>query len=241
MVAAARREWLHTERLPRTGGFVVVPNHISHIDPLVVAHYIYNNGRFPRFLAKSSLFDVFFVGRVLRGAKQIPVYRETRVATDAVRDAVAAVDNGECVVVYAEGTLTRDSHGWPMAGKTGAARIALATGCPVYPMAAWGPQDLLPPYAKRPHLWPRATMRVLLGDPVDLSDFDNREMSPEVLHEATERIMDAVTALVAELRGEAAPSTRLDPRESDLATHGDAHVVYDFGPSNGGGDDGTSS
>ena len=77
---------------------------------------------------------------------------------------------GECVVVYAEGTLTRDPDLWPMAGKTGAARIALATGCPVLPMAAWGPQDLLAPYGKRPHLLGRATMQVTVGPPVDLAD-----------------------------------------------------------------------
>lgn len=227
---ATKREWLHTERLPREGGLVVVPNHISHIDPLVVAHYLYDNGRPPRFLAKASLFDVFFVRRVLRGAKQIPVYRETRVATDALRDAVAAVRAGECVVVYAEGTLTRDPHGWPMAGKTGAARIALETGCPVLPMATWGPQDLLPPYAKRPHLVPRPTIRVTLGEPVDLTEFEGLPLTPETLHAATDRIMDDVTVLVEELRGEPAPTARVDPREDGLASTGDAHVVYDFSP-----------
>jgi 1-acyl-sn-glycerol-3-phosphate acyltransferase len=117
-----------------------------------------------------------------------------------------------------------------MAGKTGAARIALTTRCPVVPMAAWGPQDLLPPYSKRPRLWPRPVMRVTVGDPVDLSDLYDQPLSPQVLHEATERIMDAVTALVAELRGVHPPHRRLDPRAAGLATHGDVHVAYDFSP-----------
>jgi 1-acyl-sn-glycerol-3-phosphate acyltransferase len=230
MMAATRRDWQHTERLPRSGGLVVVPNHISHIDPLVVAHYLYDNGRWPRFLAKASLFDLFFVGRVLRGAGQIPVYRESVGAGDALRDAVAAVRAGECVVVYAEGTLTRDPHGWPMAGKSGAARIALETGCPVLPMAAWGPQDLLPPYARRPHLVPRPTMQVTVGDPVDLSDLAGR-LDARTVTVATERIMAAVTQLVAELRDEEPPATRFDPRTSALARTGDAHVAYDLGGS----------
>ncbi len=221
-----RRQWTHAERLPATGGLVVVPNHISHVDPLIVAHYLVDNGRRPRFLAKASLFDVFFVRRVLRGANQIPVYRETRDAQGAYREAVEAVRRGECVVVYAEGTLTRDPDLWPMAGKTGAARIALETGCPVLPMAAWGPQDLLAPYGKRPHLFPRATMQVTLGPAVDLSDLRERPPGPETLRVATERIMAAVTEQVAQLRGEPAPATRLDPRTAELATTGDARVVY---------------
>jgi 1-acyl-sn-glycerol-3-phosphate acyltransferase len=235
MSATTRRVWTRTELLPPAGGLVVVPNHISHIDPLIVAHYLYDNGRPPRFLAKASLFEVVFVRRVLRGAGQIPVYRESRVAGDALRGAVAAVRAGECVVVYAEGTLTRDPHGWPMAGKTGAARIALETGCPVLPMGVWGPQELLPPYAHRPHLFPRKTMQVALGPPVDLSDLIDALPAgipppAQVLHQVTERIMDAVTEVVAQLRGQAPPGERLDPRDSELPTTGNAHVQYDLDP-----------
>jgi 1-acyl-sn-glycerol-3-phosphate acyltransferase len=226
MTVLTRRSWTHTDRLPRSGGVVVVPNHISHVDPLAVAHFLYDNGRLPRFLAKASLFEVFFVRRVLRGAKQIPVYRETRDAQDAYREAVEAVLRGECVVVYAEGTLTRDADLWPMAGKTGAARIALETGCPVLPLAAWGPQQLLPPYSKRPHLFPRPTMQVTVGEPVELSDLRERRGDPKVLREATDRIMAALTALVGELRGQTPPRTRLDSRAAELAATGNAHVEY---------------
>ncbi len=229
MTVVTRREWSGQENLPATGGVVVVPNHVSHADPLVVAHYLYDNGRLPRFLAKSSLFEIFFVRRVLRGAQQIPVYRESREAGDAYREAVAAVRRGECVVVYAEGTLTRDPDLWPMAGKTGAARIALETGCPVIPLAAWGPQDLLAPYAKVPHLLGRTSVQVTAGPPVDLSDLAARgQTDPATLREATERIMQAVTDLVARLRGEPAPATRLDPRQEDIARTGDAHVEYNL-------------
>ena len=228
LTAVTRRVWTGQENLPASGGCVVVPNHLSHADPLVVAHYLYDNGRLPRFLAKASLFDVFFVRRVLRGARQIPVYRESREAGDAYREAVAAVRRGECVVVYAEGTLTRDPDLWPMAGKTGAARIGLETGCPVLPMAAWGPQDLLAPYGRVPHLLGRTTVEVTVGPPVDLSDLTSSSGAPDpqTLRVATDRIMAAVTDLVARLRDEPAPATRLDPRAADVASTGDAHVVY---------------
>jgi 1-acyl-sn-glycerol-3-phosphate acyltransferase len=238
LVLAARRDWQGQDNLPAEGGVVVVPNHISHIDPLMVAHFLYDLGRPPRFLAKASLFTVPMVGRILRGAGQIPTYRESSDAGSAVRDAVAAVRAGEVVVVYAEGTLTRDPRLWPMTGKTGAARIALTTGAPVLPMAVWGVHQLLPPYAKRPRLFPRKTAYVRLGAPVDLSDLALRPvtdkdeagaLSAETLQIATDRIMDAVTALVAELRHEPAPVDRLDPRTAHLSRTGNAHVEYQLG------------
>lgn len=227
-----KRDWQGAENLPAEGGVVIVPNHVSHVDPFAVSHFLYDNGRLPRFLAKSSLFSVFFIRRILRGAKQIPVYRETRDAGSSLRDAVAAIRAGECVVVYAEGTLTRDPQLWPMVGKTGAARIALTTGCPVLPMVAWGPQELLAPYTKRLRLLPRKTMHVRLGPPVDLADLAgpaDEPVSTQAVHEATDRIMAAVTALLEEVRGEQAPPVRYDPRAAGVASVGNPHVRYDLG------------
>jgi 1-acyl-sn-glycerol-3-phosphate acyltransferase len=62
---------------------------------------------------------------------------------------------GACVIVYPEGTATRDPDLWPMVGKTGAARLALTTGAPVISIAHWGAQDILPYGSKKPKLWPR--------------------------------------------------------------------------------------
>src|SRR5262245_2461001 len=128
-LALTKRAWHGAENLQKTGGFVVTPNHRSHVDPVACAHYLFDNGREPYFLGKEGVFRVPVVGAILRGAEQIPVYRNTGQAADAYRAAVAAVDDGKCVVVYPEGTLTRDPDLWPMVGKTGAARIALATRC----------------------------------------------------------------------------------------------------------------
>ena len=86
----------------------------------------------------------------MRSAEQIPVYRMTTDASQAFDAAVEAVQEGECVVVYPEGTITRQPDLWPMTGKTGAARIALAAGVPVVPVAQWGAHQILAPYAKRP-------------------------------------------------------------------------------------------
>ncbi|MFJ4833228.1 lysophospholipid acyltransferase family protein [Streptomyces sp. NPDC088747] len=216
LVVLIKRDWRGIENIPADGGFITAVNHNSHVDPFMYGHYQYNTGRVPRFLAKSSLFGKGFVGAAMRGTGQIPVYRETTDALSAFRAAIDAVERGECVAFYPEGTITRDPGQWPMTGKTGAARVALQTRCPVIPVAQWGANELLPPYAKKLHVLPRKTHRVLAGPPVDLSRFYDKEMSPDVLKEATETIMAAITAQLETIRGEKSPHAPYDPRRERI-------------------------
>ncbi|NGN64029.1 1-acyl-sn-glycerol-3-phosphate acyltransferase [Streptomyces sp. A7024] len=206
-----KRDWRGMEHIPADGGFITAINHNSYLDTFSYAHWQYNTGRVPRFLAKDSLFKKGIAGRFMRGSGQIPVYRESGNAAAAFRGAVAAIEKGECVAFYPEATLTRDPNLWPMTGKTGAARVALETRCPVIPVAQWGANHALPPYGK-PKFFPRKTFQVLAGPPVDLSRFYGKDPTPDVLKEATDVIMDAITALLEELRGEKAPAERYDPR-----------------------------
>ena len=213
LMLLTRRDWHGAEHLPPVGtGVVVSTNHVSYVDPLTFAHFLWDNGRAPRFLAKEAVFRIPVLGRIIAACGQIPVYRDSKHAAQAYRDAVAAVRRGECVGIYPEGTITRDPRMWPMVGRTGAARVALETGCAVIPVAQWGPQHLLPPYAKLPSPLPRKTMHVSAGPPVELDDLRKRPITSAVLHEATERIMDAITGELAKLRNEPQPATRLDPR-----------------------------
>lgn len=203
------RRWTGAERLPRGSGFVVAANHISHLDPVTLADFALAQGLRPSFLAKASLFRVPVVGTALRRTAQVPVLRGTADARVALAAGEQRVRDGGCVVVYPDGTITRDPELWPMLGKTGAARIALATGCPVVPVAQWGPQLLVPRHG-RPRLRPRPCLQVLVGEPVDLSRFAGRPLDAGVLHEATAAIVDAVVALLEQLRDERAPA-RWDP------------------------------
>ena len=214
LVLVTRRDWRGAEHIPRQGGVILAVNHISHLDPLVLAEYLlYAGGRLPRFMAKSTLFKGNgLVGRVMRGAKQIPVHRHTADASLALRDAVTALHAGECVVIYPEGTVSRDPGKWPMAPRTGVARLALLSGAPVVPVAQWGAQAMLDSYrTKGLHLLPPHTIQMLAGPPVDLSGFAGAELTAEVLHEAAARVMAAVTRQLEELRGETAPETVHDP------------------------------
>jgi len=222
--ALTRRDWRGAVQLRTPGeGLVVAVNHISWIDPFVVAHFVNDNGRSVRFLAKSEVFEVPLGGRILKGTNQIPVYREVAGGGGAVDAAVVAVRSGECVIVYPEGTITRDPDIWPMTGKTGAARIALESRRPVVPVAQWGAQEIMPPYEMRVSLFPPRTVRVRAGDPVDLSDLYDLPITDEVLEVATNRIMDAITAQLALIRGIPAPEGRWSRKADARVARGPTH------------------
>ena len=217
-----KRQWSGMSNIPAKGGFVVCPNHLSHIDVLALGHFMYDSGRPVYLLGKESIFRVPVVGWIVAKAGQIPVYRGTARASDAYREAVAAVRAGLPIGVYPEGSLTRDPDIWPMRGKTGAARIALETRAPVIPVAMWGPQELLVAYSKIPRLWPRKTMRISAGAPVDLSDLYDAPDPRAAVAEATSRIMAALTQELADIRGEVAPARRYDPAEHGESEYGKA-------------------
>ena len=219
-----RPHWVDGTKIPASGGCVVVMNHLSHVDPLTAAVFTHDHGRLPRYLAKSALFKNPLLGGFLRAAGQIPVERSSRSAVGAYDAAVEAVRAGECVVIYPEGTITRDPDLWPMTGKSGAARIALETRCPVIPVGQWGAQALLAPYARRPDLFPRKPIHIVVGDPVHLSDLADQPRTAAVLAQATGRIMDAITAIVAEIRDEPAPAVRFDPRQAGFPEIGNPHL-----------------
>jgi 1-acyl-sn-glycerol-3-phosphate acyltransferase len=228
LVSTTKHEWIDGDNIPATGGCIIVLNHVSHVDPLTAAHLVYDHGRLPHYLAKSGLFRNRALGAFFRAAGQIPVERLSRNAAGAFDAAVAAVHEGKCVVVYPEGTITRDPEGWPMTGKSGAARIALETGCPVIPVGQWGAQQLLPAYAKKPDLYPRKLVTMKVGTPLDLSDLAAEEpRTVAVIQEATDRIMAAITALVEEVRDAEAPAERFDMKKAGVRQIGNPNKPED--------------
>jgi 1-acyl-sn-glycerol-3-phosphate acyltransferase len=209
LMVVTRRDWRGMEHLP-SGGFVLAPNHLSHLDPFLISHFMLDNGISPRFLAKDTLMSARGIGWIMRSAEQIPVYRSTDGAGESLSAAIAAVEAGHVVTIYPEGTITRDPAAWPMTGRTGAVRVALATGKPLVPVMQWGPQAILWPYSKKLRLFPRKTIHVRVGEPIDMSDLVGQELTEELLREATDRLMDILTAMMAEVRGELPSTPRID-------------------------------
>jgi 1-acyl-sn-glycerol-3-phosphate acyltransferase len=215
-----KRDWKGAENIPATGRVIVASNHMSYLDVLVFTHFLFRNGRAPRYLGKSGVFKVPVIGKILLAAGQIPVERETSDAKKAVDHAKILLEQGHMLGVYPEGTLTRDPQMWPMVAKTGCARLALATDTPVIPIAQWGSQLIVPNYTTRLHLFPRKTITIRAGKPVDLSRWKGRAEDPQALIEATAEIMRAITVLLEEIRGEKRPEVIFDPHTSDLPRTG---------------------
>ena len=205
-----KRHWRGVENIPREGGIIVVANHVSEVDPLMVGEFLYDAGRPPRFLAKKELFRKAPLKWVFEGAQQIPVDRRSGDAAQALSAAVEALHRGECIFIYPEGSATRDPALWPMKARTGAARLALLSGAPVIPVAQWGPQRVLAYKARKPHLLPRTQISVLAGPPVDLSSYAGKPVTAQLLRDATTTIMRAVTGLLEQLRDEQAPKEFYD-------------------------------
>lgn len=206
-----RRERHGLANLPRTGGVLVVANHVSIVDPLTVAQLIYDGGRLPHFMAKQSLFTAPVIGRVMRGTQQIPVRRNSTEAAGSLSAALEALERGLVVIIYPEGTTTRDPGQWPMRARTGVARIALTSGVPVIPLAQWGTHRIYGRDRKL-HLFRRPVVHARLGEPVDLTKWQGVGQTPAVLREVTDTIMAGVTASLAQIRGEVPPAQPWDPR-----------------------------
>ncbi|MDJ1371516.1 1-acyl-sn-glycerol-3-phosphate acyltransferase [Gulosibacter molinativorax] len=202
--------------LPATGPYILTPNHYSDIDPVVTGYGVWRLGRKPRFMAKASLFKIPVVGWLLHKSGQIPVERSrSRAKANSMNAANQIIELGGAVIVYPEGTLTREPDMWPMRGKTGAARLALQSGIPVIPIATWGAQAVVPRFQKKFKFRFRAPIKMIVGKPIDLSEFEGKHSSKRAIDGATDKIMREITALVEEIRGAKAPKELYDP-----AAHG---------------------
>ena len=201
------------ENLPTEGGFLLVSNHLSNVDPLCLCWYFMKRNTAVRFLAKKSMFSVPVFGWIIKGMGLIPVNRDSNPSAvlAPTREALTA---GEVVGIYPEGTLTRDPDQWPMEFKSGAARLALDTGVTVIPLSQWGPQDIMAPYnAKGMDMRPGRRISYHFGAPVELSDLIGPAGSEDhdAVNAATARILQAVREGVGQLRGLPVPDTVWDP------------------------------
>ena len=199
--------------LPAQGPFIIAPNHYSEIDPIVMGVVVWKLRRTPRFLAKASLFRVPLLGWLLRFTHQIPVQRNAGQAIgEPLKAAAELTAKGSGLIVYPEGTLTKDDDLWPMKGKSGAVRIALEAGIPLYPAAHWGTQHLMGRYGKKIRLFPRTRIDVIVGAALDLSMFEGRALTKDVVEEATALLMKEIAILLGSLRGETPPKVLHDGR-----------------------------
>ena len=211
-----RRRFQGLEHMPAEGPALVVANHLSHLDPVFTAVFVHRAGRIPRFLAKASLWNVPLLGRILRQTAQIPVPRASAdMRQQSLRAAGTALAEGKIVVIYPEGTITRDPQHWPMRSRTGVARLVLEHDVPVVPLVHWGTHVVYDHYHHRFRPLPRRDIVVRAGPPVDLTVFRGRQVDNALLRQVTDRVMTDVRALLAEIRhGEQPPTEFFIPGQS---------------------------
>jgi 1-acyl-sn-glycerol-3-phosphate acyltransferase len=225
-----RLDWSGQEHIPATGPVILAANHLSYMDIFAVSLFADSAGRYPVFLAKSSLFEIPVLGRILGWLGQLPVYRGQADAALVLKQAARLVaETSSCVIFYPEASVTRDPDQWPMVSKTGVARLALESEVPVVPIAHWGAQKILPYGSYVPKLLPRKTVRVVAGPPVDLSEFRGQPITNAVLREATDKVMWTVTGLLGELRGEQPPGEFYHPAVARRKLRQDLRALQEAG------------
>jgi 1-acyl-sn-glycerol-3-phosphate acyltransferase len=189
----------------REGPLILAGNHIGTFDPIIFAAAARRRGLAPRMMATGGLFRVRVIGPLMRAAGHIPVDRGRSTVANAIPDAVGAVRAGSVVFIYPEGRIGLDPGMWPERAKSGLARLALATRAPVVPVATWGSHEVVAYHGMAnmirtiiTALWRRPTVHIHFGAPVDLSDL--REGVTGDAQRASDRVMDAITADLVQLR-----------------------------------------
>lgn len=213
-----RRRYRGQERLHRTGPMLVVGNHISHLDPVYDVVLIHQAGRVPHVLAKAGLWKIPVVGRALRGTGQIPVERSGGAGQRAVEEARRVLSEGGTVLIYPEGTVTREPDFWPMRPRPGVAVLAMSGDYPVVPIAHWGTQKVYNSYradgGRKLTLFPRSDVQVVVGEDLDLSAYRGRQHDPRAIRDVSLLIMNSIKDLLGEIRGETPPETLFDPKKA---------------------------
>ena len=175
-----------TEHIPFEGPAVIATNHVGYLDFVFVGAAARERKRLVRFLAKAEVFKHKIAGPLMRGMKHIPVDRFGR-ASQAIDDAVAALNRGEVIGMFPESTISRSFV--PAAGKTGAARMAMQAGAPLIPGAVWGSQRILT--KGRPKNFQRdVPILVTLGEPIPYDPDDDPEKVTIVLMQKIEELVD---------------------------------------------------
>jgi 1-acyl-sn-glycerol-3-phosphate acyltransferase len=188
----------------RQGPLILAANHIGSFDPFVLSAACAKRQIAPRIMATGGLFRAPVIGSMMKAAGHIRVDRRQMNVTDALGSAETALAERSVVLAYPEGRITLDPGMWPERGKTGLARLAVASGATVVPVAQWGAHTVLPWGAPRASLgrvvWAlmhRPVVQVHFGAPIRLDDVGQ---GARAIRTATDLIMDAIVVSLRPLR-----------------------------------------
>jgi 1-acyl-sn-glycerol-3-phosphate acyltransferase len=202
-----QRGYRHVARALPVGPIIVIANHTSYADGVLLVLACRRLGRSLRLLAKAGLFRVPLFGRALRSLGFIPVARGEAGGGGALDAATQALAAGEAVGIFPEGTITGDPNRWPLRSKTGAVRLALQTGAPIVPVAMVGAEGLLDRSGNVRRLLKNIVLRprveIAVGDAIDVRSLagGRHDPPPETVRQLADVVMGELVALLAEVRG----------------------------------------
>ena len=204
------------------GPLIVVANHTSFADGILLALVGRRLGRSLRLMATGGVFRSGLVGPLARRLGFIPVLRGTDAAASSLDAAATALAAGEAVGLFPEGRITRDAQHWPERSRTGAVRLAIRTGAPIVPVALVGADRVVGPTGIVGRLLRNTVLRprvsVAVGEPIDVrrlaGTVDGTDVDDVTIRRVADEVMAALVAQVADLRGEPAPHPAGVPEES---------------------------
>ena len=180
------------ENIPGDGPAILCPNHVSFLDS---AFTMIHAGRNVSFVGKAEYMDSWKTRKLFPMMGMIPIDRSGGSKSDAaLRAAEAVLRRGELFGIFPEGTRSRD--GMLYKGHTGAARLALAVGCPLIPVGIVGTREIQPPDKVMPKLFRPCTIRV--GRPIDVTRYADRSGDHMVLREITDELMFEIRELTGQ-------------------------------------------
>lgn len=186
-----------TELIPSHGPAILVSNHRSYFDALAIAMAVAKTGRTVRFLGKKEVFDAPFIGQVATALGGIRVDR-TSGSDEPLAAAAEALSAGEMVAIMPQGTIPRGRAFFDpvLRGRWGAARLAVMSNVPVFPIGLWGTEVVWPRNARLPNFLQVTNppeVSITVGPQVVL----NYDGTPEDLaDDNTTRMMDAICSLL---------------------------------------------
>ena len=180
------------ERLPAEGAAILCPNHISFLDS---AFLMLTVPRRISFVGKAEYMDSWKTKRLFPMMGMIPIDRSGGDKSQAALDAAEGVlRRGELFGIFPEGTRSRD--GFLYKGRTGAARLALKVGCPIFPVGVIGTDRIQPPDAKMPKLFKECTIKI--GRPLRLARYRQHADDHLVLRQIADELMFEIRELTGQ-------------------------------------------
>lgn len=167
------------QHIPRTGGAILSINHVGYLDFALTGTAALPTGRYVRFMAKKEVFDNKLAGPLMRGMHHICVDRSSGSASFVA--ALRALRAGEIVGIFPEGTISVSFEIKEL--KSGAVRLAMASGVPVIPTIVWGSQRIWTKKVKRDLRRKRIPITVSFGDPIYFDKQSDVEAGEQLLRE----------------------------------------------------------